>query len=97
MVTRPTRITAITDYHWNNALGASPGTIALFSSSGEIFGPWRTSGTPGQGGVPNAYWTVRFSEFLLPPGRYIVVDSDIATWSQNAGTGGAGMVRIEGH
>ena len=51
------RITAIQTYHWNNAQGATPGTISLRAQDGTVYGPFPTTGSPGQGGVPNAYWT----------------------------------------
>ncbi len=89
------RIAKITTYHWNNGQGAPPGTIALRSSTGEVFGPWQASGEPGQGGVPNAYWVVE-PDVVLPAGIYSVIDSDPATWAQNGGTGGAGIAIAEG-
>jgi hypothetical protein len=92
---RRTRITAITTYHWNNGRGADPGSIALVDASGRLYGPWAADGSPGQGGVPDAYWTVR-PNLSLPPGRYVVIDSDLTSWAHNEATGGAGMVRIEG-
>lgn len=93
---RSYRITKITNYHWNNAKGSIPGTIALKSQSGQIYGPWKAKGTSGQGGVPNVYWIV-YPNITLPPGTYTVIDSDPATWSQNSGSQGAGHVRIEGY
>ncbi|MBK8083388.1 MAG: hypothetical protein IPK28_05835 [Devosia sp.] len=92
---RRTRITAITTYHWNNGNGARPGAIALIDSRGRIYGPWVATGAPGQGGVRDAYWTVR-PNLSLQAGRYTVIDSDMFTWSHNEGTGGAGIVHIEG-
>jgi hypothetical protein len=92
---RLTRITAITTYHWNNGQGADPGYIALVDARGHLYGPWAADGSPGQGGVHNAYWTVR-PNLTLPPGRYVVIDSDLASWAHNEATGGAGMVHIEG-
>jgi hypothetical protein len=88
------RIARITTYHWNNGQGAPPGTIALRSSTGEVFGPWQASGEPGQGGVPNAYWVVE-PDVILPAGIYSVIDSDPATWAQNGATGGAGIAIAE--
>ena len=85
----PTRITKITDYHWNGGRGAAAGDISLRGADGRIYGPWRAS-LQGQ-----AYW-VATPNTLLPAGRYVVVDSDPATWSQNAGSGGAGMSWAEG-
>jgi tetratricopeptide (TPR) repeat protein len=100
--TRPTVVTLnsprtlalITNYHWNNAGGATPGTIALRDSQGKMYGPWKAEGSPGQGGVPNAYWTVR-PMVLLPAGTYTVVDSDPATWASNPQSGGQGFTRVE--
>jgi hypothetical protein len=89
-------VTFIQTYHWNNARGAQPGTIALRKDDGTVFGPWRTVGKPGQGGVPNAYWEVS-PNITIPAGTYTIVDSDPATWSQNAQSGGRGFVVIKGY
>jgi hypothetical protein len=85
------RITSISDYHWNYGKGATPGTIGLKDSSGNTLGPWPATGTPGQGGVPNALWTAQ-PNIVLGPGTYTVVDSDPSTWSQNSLTKNQGMV-----
>ena|SRR3989344_5696912 len=87
------KIYSIQDYHWNNSQGTTPGTIALKSSAGDIFGPWEAEGAPGQGGVPNAYWTV-YPNIEIPAGTYTVVDSEPSTWSQNASTNRAGMSQV---
>ena len=87
-------LTLLQTYHWNNARGATPGTIGLRDASGQVFGPWQASGAPGQGGVPNAYWNTQ-PNVRLSPGTYTVIDSDPATWAQNARSGGAGHIRIE--
>ena len=85
------RITSITTYHWNYGSGtATPGTISLKDSSGNIFGPWNATGSPGQGGVPNAVWTVQ-PNVVIGPGTYTIVDSDNATWSQNSDSNNQGM------
>jgi len=86
----PWLVTLITTYHWNDAQGAAPGTIGLKDANGKLYGPWPASGTPGQGGVPNAYWTVN-PNIVIPAGTYTVIDSDPDTWAQNDETGGAGM------
>jgi hypothetical protein len=93
---QPVHLTKILTYHWNNGRGAAAGTISLRNSAGETFGPWETDGLPGQGGVPSAYWVVE-GDLELPAGTYTVIDSDPATWSHNAGTGGAGIVIAEGY
>jgi len=92
----PHVITLIVNYHWNNGRGATPGTIALRGSDGRTYGSWRTSGSPGQGGVPNAYWNAA-PNVTLPAGTYTVLDSDPATWAQNGGSQGSGHTRVEGY
>jgi hypothetical protein len=94
-LSRAVRIARITTYHWNYGAGTRrPGTIALLSDAGQWYGPWRASGEPGQGGVPNANWVVTLNQ-PLPPGTYRVIDSDPATWSQNEGSGGAGFAAVD--
>lgn len=103
--TRPTVIriaqeivlTSITNYHWNNGRGTpQTGTIALRDTNGRTYGPWPTMGRPGQGGVPNAYWTAE-PQVRLPAGEYTVIDSDPSTWAQNSESGGAGHTRFDGY
>jgi len=89
-------LSLIQTYHWNSARGMSPGTIALSNAQGQRFGPWQASGSPGQGGVPNAYWTAR-PMATLPAGTYTVVDSHPASWAHNAQSGYRGFVRVEGY
>lgn len=102
--TRPTRfvlqrsaiVTKISNYHWNNAKGSRPGTIALRDKQGRVYGPWAASGSPGMNGVPNANWNVN-PNFRLEPGEYTVIDSDNATWSHNSQSANAGMTTIMGY
>ena len=90
------RVTMIETYHWNDEEGAQrSGRISLRSADGESYGPFTARGVEGQGGVPNAYWRASM-DLELPPGSYTIIDSKPATWSQNEGTGGQGMVRIYG-
>jgi len=89
-------ITLIQNYHWNSARGATPGTIGLRDANGRIYGPWQSVGSPGQGGVPNAYWTVR-PDITLPAGNYSVIDSHPASWSRNGGSQQRGFTRVEGY
>ena len=96
IVNQPHVITLIQNYHWNNARGSTPGTIALRDQSGRTYGPWQAKGSPGQGGVPNAYWTV-YPNITLPAGTYTVIDSEPSTWAQNSGSNGAGFTRVEGY
>jgi hypothetical protein len=93
-IAEPTTVASIETYHWNNGTGsANTGKISLKAEDGTVYGPWKTEGTEGQGGVPNAYWTAS-PTVKLPEGSYTVVDSDPGTWSQNAGSQGKGMVRV---
>jgi hypothetical protein len=89
-------ITLIQDYHWHSARGATPGTIGLRDANGRLYGPWQSVGSPGQGGVPNAYWTVR-PDITLPAGTYSVIDSHPASWSRNSGSQQRGFTRVEGY
>lgn len=93
---RAALITTISTYHWNNARGARPGTIALRDSSGRVYGPWGATGSPGMYGVPNANWNAA-ANIRLNPGEYTVIDSDNSTWSHNAQSANAGFVMIKGY
>ena len=93
---RPVQINRITTYHWNNGQGTPvPGTIALMTSDGRWIGPWQAAGESGQGGAPNAYWSVT-PNLVLPAGTYTIIDSDPSTWSHNSGSDGAGHAWIDG-
>jgi len=92
--TQEWKVVQIYTYHWNNAKGITPGQIGLVSlTTSKKYGPWQASGLPGQGGVPNAYWVVK-PLVDLPVGKYQITDTSPATWSQNSGTGGAGMAMV---
>lgn len=93
-LTKTYKITSITNYHWNNAQGMTPGTIGLKKGTTTL-GTWQATGRPGQGGVPNAYWDVAPNK-VLGPGTYSIVDSSRATWSQNNESGNRGMSRVVG-
>lgn len=92
-LTNSRKIYLIQDYHWNSARGKTPGTIALKSTDGKEYGPWTAIGAPGQGGVPNAYWTV-YPDVEIPAGIYTIVDSDPPSWAQNTGSKGLGMSQV---
>ncbi|MBK9215393.1 MAG: hypothetical protein IPM59_07295 [Chloracidobacterium sp.] len=93
----PYMITSVSTYHWNNAVGTvHPGTIAIRSATGQVFGPWQATGSPGQGGVKNALWTVH-PNLVLPAGTYTIIDSEPASWAQNAASGGMGHAMIDGY
>lgn len=103
--TAPTRITVrssymvtfIQTYHWNSGRGTSrAGTIGLRRSNGKMYGPWRAYGTPGQGGVKNAYWQVE-PNVVIPAGTYTIIDSNPSTWAQNSQSGGKGFATVKGY
>ena len=84
-------LASITTYHWNNGQGKAPGTIGLAGSS--TAGPFKATGSAGQGGAPNVNWTVNVptSKAVVINGTYTCQDSDPASWSQNPQTGGNGF------
>jgi hypothetical protein len=93
----PRTITKIGTYHWNQASGDTPGTIGLEDRNGKVYGPWRASGVPGQGGVPDVYWIVSLSpEVELPPGTYSIMDSSPSTWSYSSESDNAGIATVIG-
>lgn len=88
-------VTQIETYHWNNGRGAAPGTLTIHSMSGQNYGPFKATGSSGQGGAPNVNW-VASVDVTLPLGTYEIIDSDTATWSQNAQTRGIGFAILRG-
>ena len=94
-VDREWTVTEIKTYHWNYGQGKAPGMIGLLDERGIVLGMWAASGLPGSGGVPDAYWTVR-PDLIIGPGEYTILDSDPATWSQNADTLGEGIAWVFG-
>jgi hypothetical protein len=94
-IDREWTVTEIKTYHWNYGQGKAPGMIGLQDGSGLVLGMWPASGLPGSGGVPDAYWTAR-PNLTLSPGEYTIIDSDPATWSQNAETAGEGIAWVYG-
>jgi|GEM_PF-6628920 len=87
---RAARISSVLTYHYNHGRGAPGGSIQILGEDGTRYGPWRVE-------VKNqVYWIAR-PNVLLPAGRYRVIDSDPATWSQNSASGGAGHTIIKGY
>jgi len=91
-----TKITELTTYHYVSGGGPAPGTISLRAQDGTIYGPFQATGGTGQGGVANATWTIKPEDLVLPAGSYTIIDSDPATFSQDGGSGGVGMVWLSG-
>lgn len=88
------KLSTITNYHWNNAKGSTLGTIGLRDQSGKTFGPWSTTGSDGQGGVRNAYWTAS-PNITLSAGTYTIIDSEPSTWAHNSASGYRGMSDVK--
>ena len=89
-------ITYLNSYHWNSGQGTTaPGQLSLRHQDGTIYGPWNTTGSPGQGGVPNAVWECS-PGVVVKAGAYTVLDSSPATWSQNSASGGQGFAKVLG-
>ncbi|MDE3097622.1 MAG: PKD domain-containing protein [Chloroflexota bacterium] len=88
-------LSQIVTYHWNDAKGATPGTLGLTGSS--TAGPFKATGSAGQGGAPNVNWTASVPTTSSPvvlDGTYTCVDSDPATWSQDQQSGGKGFCTV---
>jgi hypothetical protein len=94
-ISKPTTITRISNYHWNNGNGKNAGQIGLKGPDGRTYGPWNTVGTSGTGGAQNVNW-VAIPNVNLYPGVYQILDSDNATWSNNAGSFGCGFSSVMG-
>jgi hypothetical protein len=92
-LTKPATIAEITDYHYIDGGGPTPGTIGLKGSDGTMYGPWSTTGLDGQGGVKNAFWDAK-PNAQVPAGTYTVVDSDPGTWSTNSRAKGLGFSTV---
>ena len=90
-----TRITQLVTYHWNFGRGARPGSISLRSVNGNVFGPFRATGTAGQGGAANVNWIANIN-VVIPAGEYSVFDSDPSTWSNNARSRFQGFAIVRG-
>jgi hypothetical protein len=91
------QITEITTYHYTDATpGLQAGTIGLKGGDGKIYGPFQATGSAGQGGDANAYWTIKPKDLVLPPGRYTIIDSDPNSFAQNDESGGVGMAWLSG-
>lgn len=93
---QPVHVTQIVTYHWNNGRGKPPGTLALRSNAtGQVYGPFPAMGTAGSRGAPNVNWVANVN-ICLPPGGYMILDSDWATWSMNAQSAYRGFVIVRG-
>ncbi len=88
-------ICKISNYHWNYGQGTSyTGEIMLRNmNDGMTYGPWKTTGEPGMGGVLNANWVAHVDE-VIRKGTYVVEDSEEKTWSTNSESNYCGQTQI---
>ena len=93
-LSRPLRLTYLNTYHYHFGRGAPAGTIALRHADGTVYGPWQSRGVLSSG-APDGTWEVR-PDVVLNPGRYMVLDGNPATWSQNPESGGRGFAEVRG-
>jgi hypothetical protein len=91
-IDRPVRITYLFTYHYGYK--GAPGKIRIMNATGAEVGIWQAQG---RSGSPKAswYWEVT-PNIELRPGTYLVETSSPGSWSQNAKSGGNGMVQIKG-
>ena len=94
LVAGSVHVTQLQTYHWNGGKGAKPGTLTFKSLSGPTYGPFPAKGVA-SGNVANANWVADVN-LTLTTGTYQLIDSDPATWSQNAQTHGVGFAIIRG-
>ena len=89
---RPVWITYLFTYHYG--YNGAPGKIRIISATGAEIGNWQAQGRS-TSPKPSWYWEIK-PDVVLQPGTYLVETSNPGTWSQNAGSGGNGMVQIKG-
>ena len=91
----PRYITHIHTYHWNHGNGSMPGRVSLRRADGKLFGPWEVRAFSGHNNAPNVNWVTE-PKFVLPAGRYTVLDSEPETWSYNRESGNTGFAIVKG-
>jgi len=91
-IDRPVWITNMFTYHYGYR--GVPGNIRIVNATGAEIGIWHAQGRSGSP-QPSFYWEVT-PEVVLQPGTYLVETSNPGSWSQNAGSGGNGMLEIKG-
>ena len=76
--------------------GAKPGTLGLRGDLGVIIVSWTATGSAGQANAVNVNWTANVTtptKRVVIKGNYKCVDSEPATWSQDAERQGMASVR----
>jgi hypothetical protein len=75
--------------HFNGGAGATPGTIGISYNNFVLgLGPWPATGS--------TLWTAPVPQGfrVVLNGTFTVIDSDSKTWSQNATSGGLGIIHV---
>ena len=81
------KLQALSTFHYNGGKGATPGTIGI-TKDGVTLGTWKAVGRNG-----NIWWDA-YTDITLYAGKYVIVDSDRATWS--CGDSNSGINQIYG-
>src|SRR5262249_46671884 len=95
-ITKDYFVTYIANYHWNGGQGMARGDISLRDQNGKVYGPWQAITSSGQDEKQNVNWECKPS-VRIPAGTYTVIDSDVASWSQNEKSGRSGISRVKGY
>ncbi len=97
-LTQSTYISYIDTYHWNNGKGSFGNNFGAYIkiielNSNKKYGPWKVQLRSGTNNAPNVHWIVH-PNITLPPGTYIINDSDPATWSHNNASNNVGFSKV---
>jgi hypothetical protein len=95
-ITKDYFVTYIANYHWNGGQGMARGDIGLRDQNGKVYGPWQAITSSGQGEKQSVNWECK-PNVRIPAGTYTVIDSDVASWSQNEKSGRRGISLVKGH
>jgi hypothetical protein len=104
-ISKPTLLTAIVDVHFNPNVNAthvennSPGSLALVDDVGNYYGPFAAETTSAvNNGQASAtmLWVASVDNVELPPGHYLVIDSDTTSVLFNAQTQGVPATFVKG-
>ena len=98
-------LTSIATYHWDNGVGAAPGSLGLTGIEvapgfATTVGPLEATGTSGQGGAQDVNWVAYASSSPTPTlvdGTYACQDSEQTSWSPEHGLRGFWLLSSRGH
>jgi hypothetical protein len=94
-VSKPTLITTVQTYHYNNGLGAGAFPVAItIRDAISAIGPIPSVGVPRAGGAPMDWVSTFYT--VLRPGQYVIECSSWSTWSFNQASGNKGFAIISG-